>query len=93
MGDAELGPDVLLVMSAIAAELGVDVEQLPPGIAGVLHAFGAARYGEGARDFLWSKRKGSTNRAFPAPVLAPVPHDERETPVTGPYGRRRRDRD
>lgn len=91
--DKNLGPDVRLALSAIAAELGVNPDSLPSGIVGILHAFGAARYGEGARDWLLQQAgRKRTNRWFPAPVpsLYRVLRDDETTPVIGRHGRRRR---
>jgi len=93
--DKNLGPDVGLALVAIAAELGVDPDTLPAGIVGILRAFGAARYGEGARDWLLSQGhpRRKTNKGWPAPVrthLHRVIRDDETTPVIGRHGRRRR---
>jgi len=93
--DDNLGPDVRLALSAIAAELGVDPDSLPTGIGAILHAFGAARYGEGARDWLvqYARTRVRTNRGFPAPRLLRTIRDDDTTPIIGRHGRRRQDDD
>lgn len=88
--DDQLGPDVRLALSAIAAELGVDPDQLPMGVVGILHAFGAARYGEGARDWLLIHVRKKTSRGFPA-FAYPQISTEDVTPVITKHGRRKRD--
>ena len=47
-----LRPDVRLALAALAAELGVDVDELPGSIQGILTAFRAASYGDGCREAL-----------------------------------------
>lgn len=86
-----MGPDVRLALSAIAAELGVDPDDLPAGIVGILRAFGASRYGEGARDCLVQRARTRTNRGFPGPQLVrePIGEDDK-TPIVGRHGKRRR---
>lgn len=49
---ADLHPDVRLALAAMAAELGLDVDELPASIQGILTAFRAASYGDGCRESL-----------------------------------------
>jgi len=91
--DDQLGPDVRLALAAIAAELGVDADQLPIGVSGVLHAFGSARYGEGARDCLLIRTRRKTDRSFPAPRSIHQANTQDVTPVVTKHGRRRREED
>lgn len=41
--------DLRLALAAIAAELNVEVDELPPSIKAILSAFGAQRYKNGRR--------------------------------------------
>lgn len=83
--DNNLGPDVRLAISAIAAELGVQPDDLPKGVGSILRAYGAARYGEGARDFLLSVKAS-------AKIIPQVGDGADDTtPVIGKHGRRRRE--
>ena len=41
--------DLRLALAAIAAELNVEVDELPPSIKAIVAAFGAQRYNNGRR--------------------------------------------
>jgi len=64
---SELHPDVRLALAALAAELRVDVDELPASIQGILTAFRAASYGDGCRESL--RMMGVKNKAEGTPTM------------------------
>lgn len=84
---AQRDGDIVLAVSAIAAELGLEVGAVPESIAGILRAFSMAHYNAGVRDTLvrvTNRRSLSKNE--------PIPSSLDVTPVVGPHGRRARSR-
>lgn len=81
---SDLRADVPLALALIAAELGIDADALPQGIAGVLRSLSNAHYQAGVSDGM--ARRTGAERVHDA--SSNVTSSD-ATPIVGPYGRRR----
>lgn len=77
--------DIALAVALIAAEFGVEADDAPEAVSGILRAFSAAHYNAGVRDTMVRLANNRTAREN-----EPVPSSISDTPIVGPYGRRMR---
>lgn len=75
--------DITLAVALIAAEFGLEADEAPEAVTGILRSFSAAHYNAGVRDTMV---RLTNNRA----VIEnePVPSSTSDTPIVGPHGRR-----
>lgn len=87
--DPRVNGDIRLALSAIASEMGIDVDALPAGVTGVLRGLSAAHYQMGMTEATrrLTRAREVDDSDYP-PTLASV---KDVTPAFGPYGSRRRD--